>query len=93
MAPGGSYAIEDTHSSYLGYWHGGYRKPGTLIETVKSVVDDVNHWWHQQAPVLEGLASVHLYPELCVFVRETTPFRGGGAPDPEQMKTLSRPPA
>jgi hypothetical protein len=89
--PGGVYVVEDIHTSYLGRWHGGYRKPGTFVEHVKEIVDDANQWWHQQRPTLAGLESVQVYPELCVFTKQATPFRGGGAPDPERLKMLHQP--
>jgi predicted O-methyltransferase YrrM len=92
VSRGGVYVVEDIHTSYLGRWHGGYRRPGTFVEHLKEIVDDVNQWWHQQPPILPELASVELYPELCVFVKHVAPFRGGGAPDPVKLELLHRPP-
>jgi predicted O-methyltransferase YrrM len=89
--PGGVYVVEDIHTSYLGQWHGGYRKTGTFVEHVKEIVDDANQWWHQQRPTLSDLESVQVYPELCVFTKQATPFRGGGAPDPQRLKMLNQP--
>lgn len=86
--PGGVYVVEDIHTSYLGRWRGGYRKPGTFVEHIKEIVDDANHWWHQHDPILADLDSVQVYPELCVFTKHVSPFRGGGLPDPARLAML-----
>jgi hypothetical protein len=38
----GVYLCEDTHTSYMPVFGGGYRHPGTFIETAKSLVDRLN---------------------------------------------------
>jgi hypothetical protein len=88
--PGGVYVVEDIHTSYLGRWLGGYRKPGTFVEHVKEIVDDANQWWHQQRPTLADLESIQVYPELCVFTKHVTPFRDGVPPDSERLKMLNQ---
>jgi hypothetical protein len=46
LAEGGVYAIEDMHSSYWPKWEGGFRTPGTAIELVKGLIDDMHGWFH-----------------------------------------------
>ena len=36
------YVVEDTYSSYLKRYGGGYRRSGTAVEFFKDIVDDVN---------------------------------------------------
>ena len=42
VAPGGLYIIEDLHCSYSSSHEGGFRKPGSAIEYLKSLVDALN---------------------------------------------------
>lgn len=42
LAPGGLYMIEDMHTAYFPTWDGGLRRPGTAVEMVKSLVDDLH---------------------------------------------------
>jgi Methyltransferase domain len=75
VAPGGIYAVEDIHTSYLeledGKWHRlGRLGEGTMVERLKDIIDDVNQKWHDQPVALEALASVHVHPELAVFIKK-----------------------
>jgi len=45
---GGMYVIEDLHTSYMPRWDGGYRRPGTGIELVKELIDDMHAWFHEE---------------------------------------------
>lgn len=42
LAPGGKYIIEDLHASYFSSHGGGYLRPDSAIEWLKSLVDTVN---------------------------------------------------
>lgn len=42
LKPGGIYVFEDLHTSYWDFCGGGYKKPGTAIETIKDLVDQMN---------------------------------------------------
>lgn len=90
VKPGGLYAIEDLHTSYLGRWGGRLRKPGTTIEELKKVVDDVNFHWHQQPTVLGEVESVHFYPELCVLTKRSPRSRQRSG-DPTKNADLQTP--
>jgi hypothetical protein len=67
LLPGGVYAVEDIHTSYLEEWQGAWRREGTMVELLKEILDDVNEPWHKQAVTLQDLASVHVYRELAVL--------------------------
>ncbi len=67
--PGGIYAIEDIHTSYLPEWSGGWRREGTLVEHLKELVDDVHQPWHGQPAALNDLKSLHVYSELAILRR------------------------
>jgi hypothetical protein len=46
---GGVYAIEDLHTAYWpGEWEGGYQRPGTAIEHLKLIVDDMHSYYHDK---------------------------------------------
>ena len=38
----GIYVIEDLHTSYMGKFGGGFRKPKTTIEFLKGLIDEIN---------------------------------------------------
>jgi hypothetical protein len=70
VIPGGIYAVEDIHTSYLEDWRGGWRRERTMVEVMKEIVDDVNEPWHHQPVMLQDLASLHVHRELALFVKE-----------------------
>ena len=82
------YAIEDVHTSYLGRWSPGYREPGTTIEVLKDVVDDVNWYWHQRGEMLDDVESVQFYPELCILTKSASAGtrRKGNPPRNEELQ-------
>jgi hypothetical protein len=89
LRPGGIYAIEDVHTSYLGRWSPGWRQPGTTVEVLKDVVDDVNWYWHQRDAALDDVESVQFYPELCVLTKypPARRRRRGSPTDNEELQT------
>ena len=83
VAADGVYVCEDLHTSYRRDWGGGYRHPGSFVERVKGLVDDL-HGWHSEAPDIFGPTdftrsadSLHLYDSLLVIEkrRRTPPER------------------
>ncbi|MEA2150685.1 MAG: hypothetical protein QOD69_2515 [Solirubrobacteraceae bacterium] len=69
VAPGGLYVIEDIHTSYLEKYAMGWRRPGSMVERLKDLLDDVHGPLHEQPVELEDLESVHLHFMTCVLRR------------------------
>jgi hypothetical protein len=71
LSEGGLYIVEDLHACYWRNYGGGYRRPGSFIETVKTMIDDIHHWYHaqgQEVTAVEGnLAAIHFYDSIVVL--------------------------
>lgn len=68
LSDGGLYVIEDLHTSYWpGFFRGGYRRKGTGIELVKSLVDDMHGAWHKRRH--RDIGAIHLYDSI-VFIEK-----------------------
>lgn len=71
LVDGGTYLVEDLHCAYWGPWTGGYGRPESFLETVKTLVDDMHHWYHdfgqQVAPARNHLAGIHVYDSVVVL--------------------------
>jgi hypothetical protein len=79
LAPCGKYFIEDLHTSYYPTYNGGYRRPGSSIEWLKSLADALN--LDHIAPTedippeelrylsrrAKALAKISFYDSLCVI--------------------------
>jgi len=50
LSASGLYVVEDTHTAYFLLYGGGFRRPGTIIEVAKGMVDGL-HKWYFRAPV------------------------------------------
>ena len=76
MRPDGIYLCEDTHSSYMPIFGGGYRQPQTFIEKVKPLVDRLNAFHSvdrsQFAPddFTRTTDSLHFYTSVVVIERK-----------------------
>lgn len=79
LAEGGTYLVEDTHTSYWDDHGGGLRREGTFMEWVKDRLDDL-HAYHRPDPVhpvwADHVDGVHCYDSVIVFdkVRRPAPF-------------------
>jgi 23S rRNA U2552 (ribose-2'-O)-methylase RlmE/FtsJ len=78
VKPGGYYVIEDVHTSYREKYEMAWRQPGTTMELVKDLLDDVHALVHKQPVTLEELEFVHLYFTTCVLRKR--PPKGEPAP-------------
>lgn len=71
LKTGGLYIIEDLHTAYWpGYFEGGYRRSGTAIELVKTLIDDMHAWYHKSGCKLSDkteIASVRFYDSMVVI--------------------------
>ncbi len=41
----GVYMIEDVHTSYWLKWGGGFRRPGSIVQVAKSMIDGMHKWY------------------------------------------------
>lgn len=73
LKPGGLYAIEDMHTAYWpGEFEGGFRRPGTAIEMVKQILDDMHGWYHEKPTDLvarDEVVGIHAH-ESIVFIEK-----------------------
>lgn len=70
----GVYLVEDTATSYMSDFGGGFRKPGTFIEFVKQLVDDVNGGWYSHATkITHSTVGIGVYDQMVVFERSNHP--------------------
>jgi cephalosporin hydroxylase len=74
IAPDGIYACEDLCTSYWqGDFGGGVRQPGTFVEFLKELIDEMNAWfWRDGVESEEGAFArsthgIHFYPTLVVI--------------------------
>lgn len=71
LADGGLYVVEDLQCAYWTKFGGGYRRRGTFIETAKSIVDDMHHWWHNAGPKVPAcsgqVAAIHFHDSIVVI--------------------------
>ena len=64
------YIVEDTYSSYLKRYGGGYRQSGTAVEFFKDLIDDVNVSRFKDKPqhglprTYDDIAAMHFAPSL-----------------------------
>ena len=71
MSPVGVYFIEDLHTAYWDEYGGGFRKEGSFIEVVKSLIDELNADHARGAlsttQFTRSTLGIHLYDSICVF--------------------------
>lgn len=73
LKDGGLYVIEDLHTSFWTDWGGGYRRPGTAIEHVKTMIDDLHGWYHGRAtetPAKTEIAAIHVFDSIVVIEKK-----------------------
>jgi Methyltransferase domain len=62
LSVGGVYLCEDLQTSYWEVYHnGGYQRPGTFIEFVKHLIDDMHAWYHDHPQVAYSDAASSIY--------------------------------
>jgi cephalosporin hydroxylase len=69
LAPSGIYIVEDVHTSYREKYDMAWRQPGTTVEFLKGVLDDVHQKVHKQPVTLDDLDYMHMYFTTCVLKR------------------------
>jgi hypothetical protein len=71
LSSDGLYIVEDLHTAYWRSWEGGLRRRGTFIEFAKSLVDDVNGWYHSgfAGPKYE-VGCAHFYDAIVAIEKQ-----------------------
>jgi hypothetical protein len=70
LKEGGLYVIEDLHTAYWPDFDGGHRRPGTAIELVKQMIDDMHGWYHRRptpTPAKDAVGAIHVHDSLVVL--------------------------
>jgi hypothetical protein len=85
----GLYMIEDLQTAYWRKFGGGYRKEANFFNDVRSMIDDMHHWYHDRPvkyPEMKGfLAGLHIHDSIVVLDkaevhRPTHSWVGTGSP-------------
>lgn len=94
----GVYFVEDIHTSYIPYWGGGFRKPGTFVEYAKGLVDELNAWWTNDrkryvTKLTKSCTSIHYYDSIVVLEKgeRDPPYDVISGRDAEKHKTYWKP--
>jgi hypothetical protein len=66
LKPGGLYAVEDIHTSYIPGWQRGGR---TTVGFLQNLVDDLHELMHERPSLIGGVESISFYFELCLIRR------------------------
>lgn len=70
LSEGGLYIAEDLHTAYWPLYEGGYRRKSSFISVVKTMIDDMHHWYHgfgQQVTAATGhVAALHIHDSIVV---------------------------
>lgn len=71
LSEGGLYIVEDLHACYWRGFGGGYGKSNSFIETVKTVIDDMHHWYHDHGEKIASTSghcgAIHVYDSIVVL--------------------------
>jgi cephalosporin hydroxylase len=78
LSYGGLYIVEDAHTAYWSAFEGGYRRRGTIVETGKSIIDDLHAWYHDRGyrhPEIE-VGSIQFFDSIVAIEkqRRSRPF-------------------
>lgn len=72
---GGLYVIEDLQTAYWRRpWEGGYKRPGTAIEHIKAMIDDLHAWYHEKpttTPARDEIGAIHIHDSIVVIEKTT----------------------
>jgi len=75
----GIYLCEDLQAAYWPVFHeGGYKRPGTFIEVVKDLIDDIHAWYHDHGSTVlhtaaESVYSLSVYEGIVAIEKRSRP--------------------
>jgi len=65
---GGLYVVEDLHTAYWRPFGGGYRSTDSFVAQIKTLVDDMHHWYHaagERVVAAAGhVAGLHIHDSI-----------------------------
>lgn len=71
----GIYLIEDLHTAYWEKSGGGYKSKGNFFNVVRNVIDDMHHWYHQEAPTAALISNfcsgIHIHDSIVVLEKNS----------------------
>ncbi len=71
LSNGGVYAIEDLHTAYWPRFGGGYTRDSNFFTEVRSMIDDMHHWYHDHPPHDPARAAwvtgIHVHDSIAVI--------------------------
>lgn len=74
LSHGGTYMVEDLHTSYWRRYGGGYRAAGNFFNFVRQMVDDMHRWYHDAGERFGGLGAecsgIHIHDSVVVFDKD-----------------------
>jgi hypothetical protein len=75
LSEGGLYVVEDLCAAYWPKYGGGYERGSNFFATVRSITDDMHHWYHARGirvPALKDkVAGVHVHDSLVVIEKRS----------------------
>ena len=69
LRSGGIYVVEDLGTCYMPEYGGELRNPSTMIELLKSSVDNINEHWSGIGNPFE-IDDLHFYPNICFVYKK-----------------------
>jgi hypothetical protein len=78
VTDGGTFLVEDTHTSYWDEYGGGYRREGAFIEYTKGIIDQLNALHSRDDELVPNeltstLGGLHFYDSVVVFDKTHRP--------------------
>ena len=77
LANGGTYVIEDLHTSYFPKYGGGYSAKPNFFNMLRRMVDDMHRWYHPKGlrfPAMGGAFSgFHIHDSMVVIDKDEVP--------------------
>lgn len=74
LSDGGVYMIEDLHCAYLPRFGGGHRWPGSFMTELKTMIDDMHHWYHKKGErnksTAGSLRAIHVYDSIVALDKQ-----------------------
>jgi cephalosporin hydroxylase len=72
LTMGGTYMIEDLHTSYYPRFGGGFKEPKNFFNTVRKMIDDMHLWYHNkgtaQLPAMaREFSGIHVHDSIVVI--------------------------